>query len=85
MSYRTLEVQLENGVIHPRSGESLPTKANALLTLLDGNGSASATTCGELAEMWGRIEKLSPQEANAFANDLERARASLPPLKTKWD
>jgi antitoxin (DNA-binding transcriptional repressor) of toxin-antitoxin stability system len=41
----------------------------------------AAHTCAELAERWPGIVKLSPAEANAFADDLERAHASLPPLK----
>jgi antitoxin (DNA-binding transcriptional repressor) of toxin-antitoxin stability system len=45
----------------------------------------AALTCGELAERWPKLDKLSPEEANAFADDLERARASLPPLKPSWD
>jgi hypothetical protein len=35
MSYRTLEVELENGRIHPRGAEPLPAKARALLTILE--------------------------------------------------
>jgi hypothetical protein len=42
-------------------------------------------TCAELAERWPKLEKLSPDEANAFADDLEDARANLPPLRTAWD
>ena len=34
MSYRTLEVELENGVVHPTGAEPLPAKALALLTIL---------------------------------------------------
>jgi hypothetical protein len=44
-----------------------------------------ALTCAELAERWPKLDKLSPDEANAFADDLEHARASLPPLKPAWD
>jgi antitoxin (DNA-binding transcriptional repressor) of toxin-antitoxin stability system len=45
----------------------------------------AALTCAELAERWPRLEKLSSDEANAFADDLEHARTHLPPLKTAWD
>lgn len=44
-----------------------------------------ALTCAELAERWPKLEKLPPDEAMAFADDLEKARAGLPPLKSAWD
>jgi len=34
MSYKTLEVELENGVVHAAGSETLPAKAHALLTIL---------------------------------------------------
>jgi hypothetical protein len=34
MSYKTVEVELENGVVRPRGSETLPAKADALLTIL---------------------------------------------------
>ena len=37
MSYQTLEVELENGRVSPSGGEPLPTRAHALLTILDLN------------------------------------------------
>jgi antitoxin (DNA-binding transcriptional repressor) of toxin-antitoxin stability system len=45
----------------------------------------AAMTCAELAERWPKLEKLSPDEADAFADDLEHARANLPPLRPAWD
>ncbi len=44
-----------------------------------------ATTCAELAERWEKLDKLPPDEASAFAGDVEHARAQLPPLKPAWD
>jgi hypothetical protein len=85
MSYKTLEVELENGRVHPRNAEVLPAKAHALLTLLDSSAAIAARTCGELAERWAGLERLPSDEANAFADDIERARATLPPLKAAWD
>lgn len=41
-------------------------------------------SCAELAERWPRLEKLPLDEANAFADDLEQSRASLPPVKPAW-
>ncbi len=35
MSYKTLEVELENGRVHSSGTEALPKKARALLTILD--------------------------------------------------
>ena len=35
MSYKTLEVDLENGRVRPSGSETLPDKAHALLTILD--------------------------------------------------
>jgi hypothetical protein len=49
MSYKTLEVELENGRVHPSGAEALPTKAHALLTILTANGKAEAAN-GSLAD-----------------------------------
>lgn len=85
MSYKTLEVELDNGRVHPCGPESLPANGRALLTLLDSGALLVASTCNELAERWDKLDRLSPDEANAFADDVEQARASLPPLKPAWD
>jgi hypothetical protein len=34
MSYKTVEVELEDGRVHPSGAETLPPKAHALLTIL---------------------------------------------------
>jgi hypothetical protein len=85
MSYKTVEVELENGRVHPRGSETLPAKAHALLTLLDSGAPPVTRTCAELAERWAGLEKLPLEEANAFADDIESARAKLPSLKPAWD
>ncbi len=46
---------------------------------------APALTCAELAERWPNLERLAPDEASAFADDIEQARASLPPVRPAWD
>jgi antitoxin (DNA-binding transcriptional repressor) of toxin-antitoxin stability system len=46
---------------------------------------SAAATGAELAERWAKLEKLAPDEANAFADDIEKARTKLPPLKSAWD
>jgi len=43
-----------------------------------------ALTSAELAVHWEKMDKLAPDEANAFANDIEAARRNLPPLKPAW-
>ena len=44
-----------------------------------------ARTCEELAQRWEKLERLPAEEAEAFATDVERARASLPPPTPAWD
>jgi antitoxin (DNA-binding transcriptional repressor) of toxin-antitoxin stability system len=46
---------------------------------------AAAQTCEDLATRWEKLEKLPPDEAEAFASDVEHARASLPPVTSAWD
>ena len=84
MSYKTLEVELVNGRVRPCGAEALPANGRGLLTLLD-SGMAPVATCGELSDRWRQFEKLPAAEANAFADDIEKSRASLPPLKSAWD
>lgn len=45
----------------------------------------SVSNCAELAERWVSLGELLPEEASAFADDLEQARLKLPPLKSAWD
>jgi antitoxin (DNA-binding transcriptional repressor) of toxin-antitoxin stability system len=44
-----------------------------------------AHNCRELAERWAGLDKLPPEEGQAFADDLERGHATLPTLKPAWD
>jgi hypothetical protein len=85
MSYKTVEVELENGHVRPSGPDILPAKAHALLTLLDFVSPSAARTCSDLAERWPKLERLPSDEANTFADDIERARSTLPPLKPAWD
>jgi hypothetical protein len=85
MSYKTVEVELENGHVRPAGPELLPAKARALLTLLDFAAPSAARTCSDLAERWSKLERLPSDEASVFADDIERGRAALPPLKPAWD
>lgn len=77
MSYRTVEVELENGRVRPSGSETLPAHAHALLTLLDSAVPPVARTCSDLAARWPVLEKLPVEEGNAFADDIEHARATL--------
>jgi antitoxin (DNA-binding transcriptional repressor) of toxin-antitoxin stability system len=43
----------------------------------------AALTCAELADRWPTLQKLPPDEASAFADDIENA--TRPPLKSAWD
>ena len=52
MSYRTLEVDLDNGAVRPCGGEALPAKAHALLTIISPVVAASApSTADSLGEL----------------------------------
>ena len=57
MSYRTVEVELENGRIRPRGAETLPTRANALLTILTptSDEAIDAPKNGSLNELVGDL------------------------------
>jgi len=44
-----------------------------------------ALTCAELADRWPHLERLAPDEANAFADDIEQSHASLLPIRPAWD
>ncbi len=72
MSYRTLEVELENGRVQPLSAETLPEKAHALLTILDLNGCGD-TPKGTLAD---RVADLAGIGRGDF-NDLSSNKAHL--------
>ena len=45
---------------------------------------APARTAAEAAEAWRRRSRLDPEDAIAFAEEVERARRELPPLGEPW-
>ncbi|HTR41713.1 MAG TPA: hypothetical protein VMH87_08870 [Pseudomonadales bacterium] len=49
MSYKTVEVELEDGRVRPSGSETLPAKAHALLTILASPAKTPATN-GNLAD-----------------------------------
>lgn len=70
MSFRTLEVELENGRVHPRGAETLPAHANALLTILAAPAQAVRLTPAPPAAGLERLLKstdfpLSPEQFRA--------------------
>jgi hypothetical protein len=85
MTYNTVEVELEDGRVRTCGSEALPTKARALMTFLDSGSVAPARTGKELAERLSAIQKLSPEEGNAFADDIEQSRAELPAPRDRWE
>ena len=66
-----------------RESAILTREGKAVATLNPAPG--PVVTNAELAERWEKLEKLPPDEAHAFADDLEAARRNLPPLKSPWD
>jgi hypothetical protein len=85
MSYKTVEVDLENGQVRPSGSETLPSKARGLLTLLELGPFAVAASCGELADRWAALEKLPSEEAREFADDIEQSRDGLAATRSAWD
>jgi antitoxin (DNA-binding transcriptional repressor) of toxin-antitoxin stability system len=45
---------------------------------------SAVLTCAELAERWPNMERLAADEASAFADDVENARANIPRLSSAW-
>ena len=85
MSYRTVEVELENGVVRPAGAETLPASGHGLLMLFPVGAASPARSCTELAKWWGTRTRLSEAEAKSFADDVEGARFELGSVKSKWD
>jgi hypothetical protein len=47
--------------------------------------SKPAMTLDEFILRWERLPKLSPEEAEAYAADIEAARAELLPVRDPWE
>jgi hypothetical protein len=58
----------------------------AVAAYLHGAGAPPApeTTASDLAERWGAMPRLTADEARAFGEDLQKARAALPAPRA-WD
>lgn len=70
MSYKTVEVELENGHVHPSGSETLPAKAHALLTILDSSAPNGSTplhpSAAGLRRLLGSPDfKLTPEQFRA--------------------
>ena len=79
MSYKTLEVELENGRVRPSGPETLPAKAHALLTILGPAGPAiPETPNASLADLTadlaatGRGDHTDLSSNKAHLNDFDR-------------
>jgi len=68
MSYKTLEVELENGRVHPSGAGVLPSKAHALLTILTPDGIAEAVK-GSLADRVAGLAALGRGEYPDLSTD----------------
>ncbi len=42
-------------------------------------------TAAEIAALWDDLPHLPPEEAEAFARDIDQARRELPPLGDPWE
>ncbi|HEY6227826.1 MAG TPA: hypothetical protein VI282_11955 [Verrucomicrobiae bacterium] len=80
MSYRTVEVELENGVVRPAGAEILPTTGHGLLMLFPTGAATPVRSCAELAKWWGTRSRLSEAESKELADDIEKGRSELGPL-----
>jgi hypothetical protein len=68
MGYKTLEVELENGRVHPSGVEALPSKAHALLTILTVNGKVEAAS-GSLADRVAGLAGIGRGEYSDLSTD----------------
>jgi hypothetical protein len=85
VSYKVIEVEVENGVVRCSTPAELPLRAHGLLTLYANGQDAPAKNCAELADWWGSRERLPAGEASSFADDIEKGRSEIGPLKSAWD
>ncbi|HRZ37062.1 MAG TPA: hypothetical protein P5534_11945 [Candidatus Paceibacterota bacterium] len=72
MRYTTVEVELDHGRVWPRGAVTLPTKAHALLTVLEPNGDTAGPATGATGAGLRRF--LSTPD---FALTPEQFRASM--------
>jgi hypothetical protein len=85
MSFRTVEVELENGVVRPAGAEILPATGHGLLMLFPTGAGSPARSCAELAKWWETRSRLTQAESRELADEIEKGRTELGPLKSKWD
>ena len=82
MSFQTFEVEVEGGAIRSAGSEPLPQHGRGLLTIIEQSSAPIATN---FAHWWKNRKRMRADEAEAFAKDVEAARATIPPLKSAWD
>ncbi len=73
MSYKTLEVELENGRVRPLGAEALPAKAHALLTILSPANSTPELPNASVGELTADLAGIG----NGQHTDLSTNKAHL--------
>ena len=82
MNYATLEVDLRDGRVIPRNGETLPATAHALLVVLDTKPAPRAENSRDVAQALASIRGRqaarghSPPSDEAVARQVRNERAS---------
>ena len=85
MSYKTVEVDLDNGVVRPSGSEVLPVRGHGLLMLFPTGASGPVRSCGELSKWWVTRSRMTEAEAKSLADDIEKGRSEVGSLKSAWD
>ena len=82
MHYATLEVDLRDGHVVPRDGETLPVTAHALLVVLDAKPAPRAENSRDVSQVLASIRVRqtarghSPPSGDCVARQVRRERAS---------
>jgi hypothetical protein len=69
----------------PKSQMAREAVARYLLPIAGEGRPERRLSAKELARRWSAMPRLSPDEAEAFARDLEVGRDVLPPISSPWE
>lgn len=69
----------------PKSQMAREAVALYLVPATESERSAKQLSAKELAARWRSMPRLSPDEAESFARDLETGRDGLPPIRSPWE
>jgi len=72
MSYKTVEVQLENGRVRAAGAETLPDKAHALLTILSPQAAKSEAPAKSLGKAMQDLEVMGRGEFSDLSTNPRR-------------